>query len=767
MRLTVWSAVILAWLIAGGQVGDAAVLSTPDGRVVIRDQTVFIRPATLVNVDTANSGSGRSARIRWPADAIGPAGNGKTAQVLVCDNENRRASLTADLGLVVSHGTLMLRVWSRGYGRVIAAGGAELDSLSTFGDIRLSPHRIEWRSVQFSGPTRYVRIVFRTPPGHFAQQPTAPPLGGYPDHPPPGYEPLPDAEISERDALWFVDAICVRTPVDALSLRNLRDILHEATGRPVNEEKITAQILSKIAADTQTTRRSRLRQLCSQRGNGGSITFGFASAMRPVVDLHDLPEQAVGRAGQLALAGNETEAIQLVLLGSDQPVEDIALQFEDLRGAEGQRLAADQINWGLVRDVPNTVEPSRPRYPDWISPVESFSLQPGQLQKLWITVRTDPNQPPGLYRGRLKVIASDTVLARPSLSVHVWGFSLPQRLHMDTVLQHEADPDMMLAHHFNPGSIASPRYLLQADGAIAMEFHRYDQMIEQARRQGLTTFRLPLDGRHLHRPIHSFVDVATGQQKDLSLGISTGKRLIQFINIYCTHLKQRGWLADAIFYLWDEPDEKWDGQIVAEGQVLHEACPQLKLLVTTTPRAVLDEVVDIYVPSAKAWLFEESHQQIAWARERGKAIWWYTGGDNYPAPVFGRIGYPPTVWRIHFWMNWRFGVSGSLYWAANWNQGEDAPEWPGLYGTGCGMLYYRDKGPSVRLEMIRDGIEDYEYLAMLDELTSDQPGHPGRELLTIPSKLAQGLTRYCTDPEPWLAHRQRVAEAIEKLAAQK
>jgi hypothetical protein len=112
-------------------------------------------------------------------------------------------------------------------------------------------------------------------------------------------------------------------------------------------------------------------------------------------------------------------------------------------------------------------------------------------------------------------------------------------------------------------------------------------------------------------------------------------------------------------------------------------------------------------------------------------------------------------------MNWRYQVPGTLYWCANAHH--NVPDHPGGAGVGDGLWYYQDNGPSVRLAMIRDGIEDYEYLAILDELTEHRPHHPARSLLAIPTDLAENMGRYDCRPAGWRRRRHRIGRAIAEL----
>ena len=79
--------------------------------------------------------------------------------------------------------------------------------------------------------------------------------------------------------------------------------------------------------------------------------------------------------------------------------------------------------------------------------------------------------------------------------------------------------------------------------------------------------------------------------------------------------------------------------------------------------------------------------------------------------------------------------------------------------NGDGWLVYpgrnREPWPSVRLENIRDGIEDYEYLYLLRERAPKSP------LLTVGKEISTDFTHFTKDPQVIEGRRRRVAEAIE------
>ena len=79
---------------------------------------------------------------------------------------------------------------------------------------------------------------------------------------------------------------------------------------------------------------------------------------------------------------------------------------------------------------------------------------------------------------------------------------------------------------------------------------------------------------------------------------------------------------------------------------------------------------------------------------------------------------------------------------------------------------------SQRWEMLRDGIEDYEYFALLERLLDQQTDMPETEraryraLLDVPESISTSLRSFSPDPAPLRAHRHTLARAIETLQAE-
>ena len=108
----------------------------------------------------------------------------------------------------------------------------------------------------------------------------------------------------------------------------------------------------------------------------------------------------------------------------------------------------------------------------------------------------------------------------------------------------------------------------------------------------------------------------------------------------------------------------------------------------------------------------------------------------------------------------------------------------GYWGNGDGRFIYPPEsvfsssercfqGPvnSIRFEMLREGIEDWEYFWILRDLIQkiekEKPSFPylkqAKELLNVPESVTTSLTEFSLSPEPIYTHRQKIAEMIEFL----
>jgi hypothetical protein len=272
----------------------------------------------------------------------------------------------------------------------------------------------------------------------------------------------------------------------------------------------------------------------------------------------------------------------------------------------------------------------------------------------------------------------------------------------------------------------------------------------------------------------------------------------------------RSALDYAYFFIIDEPGEEWYAQIIEIAKIIHNISPHLRIMETmnqnleTYPDEFLEEI-DIYTQYIHEWVpstafpgdpemkvnkwparLDEFVSKYDGPRE--KELWVYLTHNRVPTPDTD-IQMSGIMQRNSFWMYWIYGITGWLYWSFNW--GTDMEHGYGYAGFGeSNLIGYGADGrplPSLRLERVRDGIEDFEYFWLLNYTCSylEQNGYAteaiaGRALLRqvnqifnqpehLVNKLpAEGrsesyLWSYNPQPATYLALRHAVGQELARL----
>jgi hypothetical protein len=270
-----------------------------------------------------------------------------------------------------------------------------------------------------------------------------------------------------------------------------------------------------------------------------------------------------------------------------------------------------------------------------------------------------------------------------------------------------------------------------------------------------------------------------------------------------SNLRQLGMLDEGFMYWFDEPAPRDYPHVLRGFQKIKAAAPDLRRMITERVADGLIGGPDIWCPTP----IKYKHERAEKRRAEGEEFWWYlctVPKKPYPGLFIDRAG---TDLRVWLWQTWQYDIKGILVWRCNlWTTGKAYPgkpqnpyadpmAWVSGYGTktgekrpwgnGDGRFIYPPEaaadgqqeetildGPvdSIRWEMLRDGLEDYEYMVMLEKLLESREDTLSRRkfrkykrLLEVPRKITSDVTIFTKDPAPIEAHRQRLAEAIEKL----
>ena len=473
----------------------------------------------------------------------------------------------------------------------------------------------------------------------------------------------------------------------------------------------------------------------------------------------------------LAAARNEWESFQ-ILLRSDIPLGGVSVEAGNLTGPEGAVLpAADarlfrqhqlELCEGTFRN-----EQFKPGwYPDPLIPFRHpitrepltggrfvavpFDLPAAETHGFWVDLHVPVGTKPGVYRGTYRVTREGDRVVEIPVALTVWDFELPRVSTFRTAL---GSPAARMRGYYQQrareGKGAEPADWDAVDSQCAemLTRHRINatpptgSLGPVAGEDG--TFRIPQEQVAMLR---EFVD----QYHVNALQIPHPKGVVRDPD--AEREKLHAWLAawdraaaeldrpQVVFftYLRDEPnDEEAYRYVQRWGRAIREAKSVVKVLVveqTWTQDEAWGDLygaVDIWCP-----LFPLFKPQSAEKRQvLGETIWTYTALCQREKTPWWHIDFPLLNYRVPAWIAWRYRIRGILYWGGMsfWRQVDDPWTDPktldrrdgrkDLLYNGEGSIVYPGRAvgydgiaPSLRLKALRDGIEDYQYFAVLEGL---------------------------------------------------
>ena len=604
------------------------------------------------------------------------------------------------------------------------------------------------------------------------------------------------------------------------------------------------------------------------------VALWTADGSRKVGVDRAVPQQR-GQSIELGAARNEAEAVQLVLR-PDRPMKGIKAEATALRGTGDSVIPAEAVRLYRVEYVtvthPSDAAGAAGLWPDPLPPIRTpLDLEQDRNVPIWIQIHVPRDAVPGKYRGQI-VLSNRTWRAEIPVVLRVWAFTLPGRSHLQTAFG--LSPQLIRKyHHFPkklPEAVLDKYYTCfrehrispydpffntpikttvdEENLTVTCDFSDFDRTGRKVLDElGFNSFRLGLEGLGsgtFHSRRYGRIGPFTQPGAGYRAVMSSYLRQVQ------DHLAEMGWLDEAYVYWFDEPDEK-DYDFVNETMALiNEAAPRLTRMLTEQPEAPLFGNVDLWCPLTSYY----DHQAAEARRRTGERFWWYVctmPKEPYCTLFIDHHGIELRTW---IWQTWKYGVEGILVWQSNYWTSDAAfpgpdPQNPYLdpmsyrsgYGLGPGEIGYWGNGDgrfiyppeavfdnrepnfdspvsSIRLEMLREGLEDYEYFWLLRELLEDaelnkayrasaarsetslteteaplkRTGIPptavphdetaglrvdtqdllkeirvlvdeARALLEVPPEVTASLTRFSTSPQPLLEHRARMAGTIVKL----
>ena len=511
------------------------------------------------------------------------------------------------------------------------------------------------------------------------------------------------------------------------------------------------------------------------------VAVNVYDSMTSINPAHSYAPKAGKPSVGLMLAQNEREAAEIMVLAGERALRKITLRAGELKSADDDTLPASA--WTFSRMDTVVADPvgypsahGAGDYYDPLRPFEALDIPAMRHALVWAEVRTTAETRPGLYAGEIVVAEEGHAAMTIPVTVNVRNFTLPRRQSFRTAFNlwerelyrigfegKKRKPEefvrlvddylaLLVDHRLAP-LINRNLNLLPEDFARAMEAHYLDAMKTCVAR-GSSGFCIGPEVKH-----EDYAKVEEKPWKEL------WRKLVR-------KYRDAGLIDFCYAYPVDEPGNSNRLYVNRITKWMKEVAPELRICVpgatAKMPAASFDHI-DMWCP-ASHWV-NWRNKEIA--QKEGKQVWWYPcSGPWYPYPNY-HLDIEPGAWRIQTWMSWKWKFDGILYWAAAFWNPADLRRNNSYSVNGDGVLVYPldvscSPVPSVRLKVICDSMEDYEYFVQLDRLatksamTRPKLAARARQILQLDG-MVEAMDRYALRGEQYNRVRSEIADLIEQL----
>ncbi|MEI7836894.1 MAG: glycoside hydrolase domain-containing protein [Planctomycetota bacterium] len=414
-----------------------------------------------------------------------------------------------------------------------------------------------------------------------------------------------------------------------------------------------------------------------------------------------------------------------------------------------------------------------------------FNLPAAQTHGFWVDLYVPPGTKAGLYRGTYTVTAAGRNPLKIPVTLTVWDFDLPAVPTLQTAF---GSPGVRLRRYYSQRVPTNQRPTnwstvdAQCAGLLA------DHRVSATPPEDLITPVLQSNGTYRIPPT-KLAALATFIDTYHVNAIEIPSLTVVVKDPEAQRAKLQAWLdgytaaAAALnrsrltfyVYLADEPnDAAAYARIRTWGRVIRGAKSAVKVMITEqdTPQNAawgdLHDATDIWCPAF--WSFQPN---TAPGRQGlGETFWSYTAINHYECPTW-HIDDPLLNYRVPAWIAWRYRIRGLLYWGdmTYWQDVNDPWTDPKTYryqGSNTTYVYngegtlvypglalgYHGIAASIRLKALRDGVQDYEYMAILERLGKADAAQK------IVEPLASSWRQWNRDPAAYKAARAKLAQLI-------
>jgi len=582
------------------------------------------------------------------------------------------------------------------------------------------------------------------------------------------------------------------------------------------EDKVTAlkkaeKILEKINFHISTYVRPSLWNL--EKGKRDAA-FAIGTASSGTKIFRDLPfSGSFTDSVQLSLAGNEYESAQFAIFYLKEKEGEIEVSCTDLQGEKGAAIKVDQIFFNPVGYVNAGDSGHHTHIGYWPDVLYTGStITPpvkGEIQPVMLTLKTEDNQTPGNYKGKI-VFKNGGENHEIALNVRVYPFSLPDKKSLGMNIwfhgtriqtfygdfsteRFEQIMGVMGKYHFATGirdnMFRSLLRVKKINDKYEFDFSRMTPYYDIALKNHANLLNLEyLDPEYFKTPRKILIG-DDGKLVDFQPDdpVAAANQLLRETIKY---FKEKGYYKYALLQVSDEPwspeKQEYIRKTVERFRTQEKELPPTISAGAIRTRSNLNGYITVWCPQ-----FPQFNPADYKNMPTNESLYFYQClyKPDFPMFMIDRPGIEP---RISSLVCWKYQAKGFLYWASEqWIAGHpSAPEnrkklenrwvheewgFPFQSAPGDACFIYPTKDgvvASLRAQYIRDGVEDYEYLAILKQYR-DLALKKGKlnvelrkkveALLKIPDNIVKATNEWTHSDSELAEFRNEVAENIAKL----
>ena len=507
-----------------------------------------------------------------------------------------------------------------------------------------------------------------------------------------------------------------------------------------------------------------------KRKDGLKIWNNFGERYQNTEKAPENMEQC--RVFGLSGARGESEALHLTVT-AEKKLSSLVLTPVPLRSKEGKVIPVSAMRVFYPGFVRNLREES---FNDILYP----QFKPYDTLNNFIQLQVDipADAAPGVYEGRLPLTVDGRTADPVPVMLKVYNFSMPERPFFGTAY---CLKQSYVKEHFGNVSPAERRKEWDAIQRLAREYRFSPRLLKVSPRMNWDGKNLRIDWTKFDLACEEYFDkdkFTVLQLVEFQMGshmkfyqhrfrkifgreISPDEPefqsfIAQLARQYADHLKEKKRLGRCFVVVWDEPYRSVYPQIARTTASIRKAAPELK------PGVFIGHMDKELAPDIDLWLssFEALYKIRHTPSENGKGVWCYNSA------AMDHFRHPAAALRLQYFTAFKYGVSGYLYSEINAYTKHYRGKYPGdFYNIRINYCWFYpgakpgDAMPSLRMTLTREGLDDYDYLALYRQK------FPGKALPdfvngVMPELLPTGQQKF-----PAVSQRrlQRVRDRLAKM----